>query len=298
MGETTNITWADATWSPWQGCTPVGEGCVHCYMFREKRAFGQDPMRVVRSKERTFNAPLSWHEPKRIFVCSWSDFFHEAADGWREGAWRIMAMRPRHTYIIPTKRIERAAPFLPWGQGEPWSNVWLLVSASTQPEVDEVVPKLLAVNAAVRGVSLEPFLGAVDVTPYIGGRSFRCRCGYHRTEAELVFLGGDNYKCAVCDEWCEIGPTLDWVIVAGESGGPPERALVEKCAGLKDDNLPHPCSGWKPKPKALVWVRSLRDQCQAANVPFFLKGFGGPRSTSGGDLLDGRQWHQLPECRH
>jgi protein gp37 len=240
-------------------------------MFRQKRAFGQDPTQIIRSKERTFNAPLSWREPKRIFVCSWSDFFHEAADEWREGAWRIMAMRPRHTYIIPTKRIERAADHLPWGQGKPWNNVWLLASVSTQREAGEAIIRLLAIRAAARGVSLEPLLGEINLCGLTDGHVH-----YNALTPGLL-----------------VPECLDWVIVAGESGGPPDRALVEwwPKAG------PNGNGAWRPVAYKAGWVRSIRDQCQAAGVPFFWKGWGGPKPTSGGRLLDGREHNEFPEGR-
>ena len=265
MDKTTGIQWCDATWNPWQGCTPVASGCAHCYMFREKRAFGQDPTRVVRSKEGTFNAPLSWRDPRRIFVCSWSDFFHPAADEWREGAWRIMAMRPRHTYIIPTKRIERVADHLPWMKEHrpPWPNVWIGVSASTDPEFEAMVPVLLdsRLDVALRFVSLEPLLGPINI----------------EWALQEIDLGDEEHSA-----WTH---ALDWVIVAGESGGPMNRAL---CAPLER------CGPYRPIAGRSDWVRSIRDQCREYDVPFFFKGWGGPRPTSGGRMLDGREWAESP----
>jgi len=57
MSETTKIQWADATWNPWQGCTKVSAGCDNCYMFRDKKRYGQNPAKVVRSSPQTFNMP-------------------------------------------------------------------------------------------------------------------------------------------------------------------------------------------------------------------------------------------------
>lgn len=70
MAKISNIEWTDATWSPWQGCYKVSEGCLNCYMYRDKKRFGQDPEKIVRSKDKTFFAPLKWKEPRNIFVCS------------------------------------------------------------------------------------------------------------------------------------------------------------------------------------------------------------------------------------
>ena len=77
-----------------------------------------------------------------------------------------------------------------------------------------------------------------------------------------------------------------WVITGGESGGSRQRALVEPTA-----------QGWRVKPEALMWIRDLRNRCHAAHVAFFHKQWGGPRSTSGGRLLDGRTWSEYPAAR-
>ena len=171
MGKTTGISWTDATWNPWQGCTKVSDGCKNCYMYREKTRYGQDPFTVVRSKPHTFNAPLKWNLPERsrIFVCSWSDFFHKDADEWRNEAWGIIGALPQYDFLIPTKRIERVDGIVP-------SNVWLGVSVENQETADKRVPLLMATNATVKWVSAEPLLGPVYL-PYqvdwvvVGGES-------------------------------------------------------------------------------------------------------------------------------
>lgn len=163
MSDKTGIEWTDKTWNPWHGCTKVSPGCAHCYMYREKTRYGQDPEAVVRSKT-TFNAPLKWHEPARVFTCSWSDFFHEAADAWRAEAWAIIKATPHLTYQILTKRPERIAAHLPNG-GVP-TNVWLGVSVENQRWVSRV-DALCQIPAAVRFVSAEPLLGPVSLDGYL-----------------------------------------------------------------------------------------------------------------------------------
>ena len=98
MGSKTGIAWTDATWNCWQGCHKVSAGWKNCYMFSEKTRYGQNPNVVVRSNPVTFNAPLRWAKNpekypdiKYIFVDSWSDFFIEEADPWREEAWEHYA---------------------------------------------------------------------------------------------------------------------------------------------------------------------------------------------------------------
>src|SRR3990167_5576666 len=95
MAETTGISWCDATWNPFMGCHKVSQGCAKCYMFREMKFYGRDPNVVVRSKT-TFNNPLKWakngkvNSGAKIFTCSWSDWFIEEADEWRDEAWEIV----------------------------------------------------------------------------------------------------------------------------------------------------------------------------------------------------------------
>jgi len=152
------IEWTDATWNPWRGCTKVSAGCDNCYMFREQERYGRDPSVVVRSKT-TFNDPLKWGEPRRVFTCSWSDWFHKDADQWRPEAWEIIRKTPHLTYQILTKRPGRIERHLPWGAfGDPWPNVWLGVSVENQDAAFRV-RQLQTIPAAVRFVSAEPLIG-------------------------------------------------------------------------------------------------------------------------------------------
>jgi protein gp37 len=160
MGERTAIGWTDASWNPWHGCTKVSPGCAHCYMFRDKTRYGQNPELVVRSKTK-FSEPLKWKEPKMVFTCSWSDWFHEAADAWRDEAWDIIRRTPHLTYQILTKRPERIADHLPADWGEGWPHVWLGVSIENN-RWRQRAWDLIAVKAAVHFISCEPLLGPVD----------------------------------------------------------------------------------------------------------------------------------------
>lgn len=131
-------------------------------MFRDKKRFGQDPTRVVRSSESTFEAPRRWRAPRRVFTCSWSDFFIADADPWRSDAWDVIHATPQHTYQILTKRPERVRERLPWVD-EPWPNVWLIVSAEDQKHLDQRWSVLADLPVAVRGLSVEPLLGPIDM---------------------------------------------------------------------------------------------------------------------------------------
>lgn len=158
MSQTSGIEWTEATWNPWRGCTKVSPGCAHCYMFREQIRYGRDPEIVTRSKT-TFTDPLKWKEPRTIFTCSWSDWFHEAADPWRDEAWDVIRRTPQHTYQILTKRPERMETRLPWSAfGDPWPNVWLGVSIENQ-RFEHRARILKTVAASRRFISAEPLLG-------------------------------------------------------------------------------------------------------------------------------------------
>lgn len=167
MGERTIIAWTDKTWNPWRGCDKVSPGCAHCYMFTEQRRYGKDPEVVTRTK--TWGDPPKWQREAerlnvryRVFTCSWSDFFHEAADEWRDEAWDIVRRTPRLTYQILTKRPERIAACLPsdWNVRDRWAHVWLGTSIENNNFIGRA-DTLREIDAAVRFISAEPLLGAL-----------------------------------------------------------------------------------------------------------------------------------------
>ena len=231
MGETTGISWTDATWTCWQGCHKVSSGCKNCYMFSEKTRYRQNPNIVVRSSDNTFNAPLKWAKNpkkyghiKRVFVDSWSDFFIEEADPWRAEAWEIMRKTPQFIYQLCTKRPERIASCLPsdWGKG--WPNVWLLTSTENQEAANKRIPILLSIPAVVHGISAEPLLGPIEFS-------------------SIVMPDGDHLDNLYNDgEGCG----LNWVIVGGESGS-------------------------NARPMISVWADHIRQQCEKVGVAFFFK---------------------------
>jgi len=165
MGKVTGIQWTDSTWNPWRGCVKVSPGCKNCYMFRNQRRYGKDPSVIVRTNPNTFKAPLKWLDPARVFTCSWSDFFIEQADEWRDEAWNIIRRTPHLTYQILTKRPELIHDRLPEDWGDGFRNVWLGVSVETEKYLWRL-EALSDIPAVIRFVSYEPALGPVDFTPY------------------------------------------------------------------------------------------------------------------------------------
>lgn len=218
MGKTTGISWTDATWNPWQGCAKVSAGCKNCYMFREKTRYGQDPSTVIRSKPATFNAPLKWNLPERsrIFVCSWSDFFHEDADEWRDEAMKIIISLPQYDFLIPTKRIERVADVIPV-RFIP-DNVWLGVSVENQEMADKRIPILAQIPAKVKWLSVEPMLEFIDFSKFIDGKNI---------PYDWVVYGGESGSgCRPCDpDWIRLARRqhhFDVITFVKQLGGWPD----------------------------------------------------------------------------
>ena len=308
MSDGTKISWADATWSPLVGCDKVSRGCDHCYAIRNAHRMAAHPNRLVADAyagveaggEWTGNVnllanrldqPLRWRKPRRIFVNAQSDLFHkEVPDDFIARVFAVMALAPRHTFQVLTKRHGRMRSLLRssdfrsavedaikgmvsahqpkhvWYAAWPLPNVWLGVSVEDQATADLRIPALLDTPAAVRFLSCEPLLGPMDLQMAVPRP---CTCGPGQT----FLIGETRAHKTGCPalRW----PFPDWVIVGGESG-PGARPM-------------HP-----------EWARSLRDQCAPVGVPYFFKQWGehgpdgrrvGRRAT--GDLLDGvlhREW--------
>ena len=237
MAANTKIEWCDHTWNPWTGCPDDGlrsPACQHCYAREWHKRFGRDFDTITRASDATFRAPSNRKKYKpgdKVFVCSLSDFFHEAVpDSLCAEAWDIVNERPDLIWMFLTKRPENiSAPYnwAPYDPGGNFHNHWLGVTVENQEQTDTRIPQLLATPAAVRFVSVEPMLEPI---------SFRWAKwkGLSRTESTNEY---DGLRM------------LDWVICGGESG-PGARPM-------------HP-----------DWARSLRDQCEDADVPFFFKQWG------------------------
>jgi protein gp37 len=178
-----SIEWTDATWNPTAGCSIVSPGCTNCYAMRlaarlevmgiekyrgtTRRSGGRAKWTGrVRLDLAALSAPLSWRRPRRVFVNSMSDLFHEALpeDAIRK-VWDVMAATPWHTFQILTKRPERMQelsaklPTLP--------NVWLGTSVENSDYLGRV-DLLRQTAAAVRFISFEPLLGSVGVPDLTG----------------------------------------------------------------------------------------------------------------------------------
>lgn len=210
MGETTGISWTSATWNPWQGCRHASEGCRNCYMFSDKIRYGQDPKDIHRSSDATFRVPLKWQreveggkrgpDARLVFTCSWSDWFIEEADAWRDDGWEVIRRCPDLIFQILTKRAHRMADHLPPYWDEIRDRVWLGVSAEDQKNYDKRRPFVDADLSPVMWWSLEPLLGWINM----GLR------GYRHKPAWTVVGGESGHGARRCD--------VSWV-----------RTLVRQC---------------------------------------------------------------------
>jgi protein gp37 len=175
----TSIEWTDATWNPVAGCTVLTAGCTNCYAMRmaaRLEAMGTAKYRgltrksgrravwtgKIRLDHASLDTPKRWSKPRKVFVNSMSDLFHDDVPiEFIARVWDVMKETPRHTYQILTKRPERMARILSKPPFEILSNVWLGASV----EDDRVLYRLDAIRqvpAAIRFVSLEPLIGSVS----------------------------------------------------------------------------------------------------------------------------------------
>jgi protein gp37 len=172
MGDKSAIEWTDATWNPVTGCSKVSPGCKHCYAERlatRLQAMGNHRYRngfEVTLHEDVLVLPLRWRQPRRIFVNSMSDLFHESIpDDFIVRVFETMVEASWHLFQVLTKRAQRLAtlgPKLPWP-----GNVWQGVSIESESYTGRV-EQLTRVPARVRFLSVEPLLGPIPVLP-LGG---------------------------------------------------------------------------------------------------------------------------------
>jgi len=249
----------DRPWGLVEGCTPVSEGCDHCWArAMDARFYGQQF--VPRFRDEHLDIPLRRRVPTVFAV--WNDLLHECVTPHQiHGAFGVMKERPEHTFLILTKRAER----LPlcaeaWAYhfmgSEALRRIWLGVTVESAGHLDRL-DALLRVPAAVRWVSLEPLLGPVDILRYTESGLECSVCNWRGCESDtdgchFSDVGEELWACPECDEPCTHTPQaegLDWVVVGCESG-------------------PH------RRPAPWAWIRSVVDQCTEARVPVFVKQVG------------------------
>lgn len=311
MSDGSKISWTDATWNVITGCSVLSPGCTNCYAMRlagtrlrnhpsregltRQTAAGPVWTGKTRLNEQWLDQPLRWERPRMVFVCAHGDLFHESVpDEWIDRMFAVMALAPRHTFQVLTKRAGRMREYVSADRREaieiaaeqigrqlrwdhdvmrtaayealfdgPLPNVWFGVSVEDQRRADERIPDLIETPAAVRFVSVEPQLERIDISRFIST--------FSRTE---MGLDSDPLAAVLLQEGIESGhayarQALDWIICGAESG--PNRRLFDE-----------------------DWARSLRDQCAQAGTAFFFKQTIRDGRKVEMPELDGRTWTKFP----
>ena len=273
---TTTIEWAQQVWNPITGCTVHSPGCTNCYAMQlagtrlqhiPSRAGLTKPSKAgpvwtgeVRFNEEWLTQPLRWKRPRMIFVCAHGDLFHEAVpDEWIDRIFAVMALCPQHTFQVLTKRSDRmrdycSSRFGGWGETRLTDAIEALDGFKHDGggEWGEPLPNVwlgVSVEDQTRADQRIPDLLAtpaavrwISAEPLLGPVDLQ-----HIEYYPGFLLDGLTGKSQ--DGVCPDGPGLDWIVGGGESG--------------KSARPMHP-----------DWARSLRDQCAAADVPFFFKQWG------------------------
>lgn len=271
MGKVTKIKWTDSTFSPWWGCQRVSPGCEHCYAETFSKRVGLKiwgPGERRQFGDKHWREPLKWEAAAKasgkrhlVFCASMADVFEDRRDldAPRARLWALIRDTPHLTWLLLTKRPEKAGEL--WmdahanatgmedaGVSDWQENVWLGTTVEDQKRADERIPHLLRVPAVVRFLSCEPLLGPVDLRRWLNDP---CDCNVPAFEG----AGQHSPRCRTFSvPW-----GIDWVIGGGESG-----------PGAR------PCD--------VAWLRSLRDQCKVAGVPYFNKQLGARPEMSPGPI--------------
>ena len=311
MGKDSKIEWTDHTFNPWWGCTKVSAGCKNCYAEMMANRFGSWWGTATERRffgDKHWNEPLKWDERakkegvrRKVFCGSMCDVFEDkyGLTGQKIELYRLINATPNLDWLLLTKRPQNIyGDFIKYATGNNFGhNIWLGTSVENQEQADKRIPELLKVPAKVRFLSMEPLLGPVDLSRYLGIDDVNTTeeffeengWGYNDWSGGLIGPGGG-------DSEYDPQPGIHWVIVGGESG-------------------------LNARPMHPDWALSIRDQCQSAGVPFFFKQWGawklsdkenrlvanqmyiydldmifakvGKKSAS--RLLDGREWNEVPE---
>jgi protein gp37 len=221
MGTNSKIEWTDATWNPIIGCSPISAGCEHCYARGMARRLSgslhwkiSDPYKIVEKWDGTIHLcedrldePKRWKKPRRIFVCSMGDLFHNSVN--IEHIKRVFdTIRecPQHTFILLTKRADNMYRILSEIAPKPLPNVWCGATVENQDMADQRIHWLKRTPAAVQFVSCEPLLKHISLDSVWGGD------GYYSNA--LGFL--------------------DWVICGGETGPGARPMNIDWARSLRD----------------------------------------------------------------
>jgi protein gp37 len=254
--EGSKIAWTTHTFNPWMGCFKVSPGCTNCYaetLVRNRMGLRVWGPPSTTQRQRTTPAywkqPLRWNKTAeasgvraRVFCASLADVFedHPMVAPWRAELFALIEQCTALDWQLLTKRPENLRKFLPasW-LAQPLPNVWLGTTVESQEQAYQRAGWLIETPAAVRFLSCEPLLGALDLR----------RMEIVKPEGMKPGVWLDALKGHVIGPDDLLDARIDWVIVGGESG-----------PGARQFDL--------------AWARSIVTQCRDADVPVFVKQMG------------------------
>lgn len=317
MADHTSIEWTDATWNPITGCSVVSPGCTNCYAMKLAGSrLKHHPSRAgltrdtkagpvwtgeTRLNGEWLDQPLRWKRPRRIFVCAHGDLFAESVpDEWIDKIFAVMALAPQHTFQVLTKRAGRLRQYFSEGRDrrvarrvidhvihdpsickrmvDTIDDTWPVIAEGDPEFPDDLLMRQWPLPNVWLGVSAEDQQRADERVPELLA-----------TPAALRFVSAEPLLGPIDFAFIEAATPegrahgikidalkaprgLDWIIVGGESG--------------KD-----------ARPMHADWARSIRDQCAAANVPFFFKQWGEWEEFYDRDR-DDPDWRSTPKVDH
>lgn len=298
MAENTKIEWADHTFSPWTGCTKVSPACDHCYAEGWAKRSGHVKWGSGQPRRRTSDAnwrmPLKWSREAertgvrpRVFCASLADVFDNEVDpAWRADLFRLIADTPKLDWLLLTKRIGNARTMMADalhlessanldGRIWPLPNVWLGATVVNQEEADRDIPKLLAVPAAKRFLSIEPMLGPM-LLPFERLREWN----------RIALLNQQEHAVS----------RIDWVIVGGESGPGARPMSPDWARNIRDQceeaGVPFLFKQWGDWVPMLGQVEGVPVRGKATTSDGWVMGIAGKKAA--GRLLDGRTHDGFP----
>jgi protein gp37 len=273
MGKNSKIEWTDHTFNAWIGCAKVSPGCANCYAetLMDTR-YGRVEWGIngtrVKTSERYWQQPLKWDQESadagvraRVFCGSLCDVFEDRYSliPWRNALYELIEQTPNLDWLLLTKRPGQVRRLTAGYWLHEWpSNAWLGASIEDQYTANRRIPQLVESRAQSLFLSVEPLLGRIDL-----GHAYPC--GYYCDEA----VGHVDHPFVINQGFMPKG-RIDWVIAGCESGPNRRHAKVD-------------------------WFRRLRDQCDAATVPFFLKQMDRNGKIEKLPELDGRVWAEFPQ---
>lgn len=260
--ENSKIEWTDHTFNGWIGCTHVSPACAHCYAEqRFDKHFGKvkwgKGQKRLRTSVKNWNEPLKWDRKakekgviEKVFSNSLSDWADpEVPDEWRHDLFDLIDQTNNLTWLLLTKHPENASRFIYEYLSEftPDSGIarshesfikkiWVGVTVENQKAANERIPILLQIPSAKLFLSIEPMLEEIKIFNLL-------------TDETCYYCGNNDGQVGRCYCGMSTESKIHWVICGGESGA-------------------------KARPINPEWVRSLRNQCFDAGIPFFFKQWG------------------------